>query len=471
MVSRKGWAALGVAFGLSACGGMGKSAEERIGDAMPPGSEVLAAKARLDALGRQQGVDLRTIETEYQARLTNRVVDCAHGYRPSMFSSSERIRTALTDKDCFTRTDAALHDWIMYRRIGALLSAPPLRPLPKTTPAMIVAADRIQGATFAERAGVAVFELSRRFQVVDIASRATISEGETDGSPPVSVSPNGRLFVAGQGSDAQVRDAATGEALATFTGVRPYQFHWVHDTGAIFWPRRPAEDGGRTRMEPVYLDFTSGRETRIPMTGMEVDRVVPVPGQAARFAVFLNNRVGTVQLRQAAQGWDAQLLSESVLSTNGWDRGAALTADGRTFFGTRESLQLVSLDAMLSRTVTLKPLRLVAAVATPDPDQVLVRGFFEGAPDMGYEDYVYSIGQRTLAKVERDRQQSGWIIYIPALQRNAVVDGSRIALLERLPVALAADVDPYLEQRAQELADMVKARRNVMLGATQQAPN
>lgn len=471
MGSRKGWAALCVAFGLSACGAMGKSAEERIGDAMPPGGEVLAAKARLDALGRQQGMDLLAIESEFQARLARRTADCAHGYRPSMFAGSDTIRASLTDPECFVRADAALREWLAYRRIGALLSAPPLRPLPRTAPAVIAAAGTIQGVSFAERAGIAVFELPRRFQVVDLASGATIIQGDTDGSPPLSVSPNGRLFVVGQGSDAQVRDAATGETLATFPGVRSWQFHWVQDSGAIYRPHLRADDGGRLRMEPVYLDFASGQEARIPMTGMEVDRVVPVPGQAAQFAVFLNNRVGTVQLRQTAQGWGAQLLSEYVLSTNGWDRGAALTADGRTFFGTRESLQLVSLGAMLSRTVTLKPLRLVGAVATPDPDQVMVRGYFENAPGTGYEEYVYSIGQRTLAKVERDQLPSHWIIYIPAFQRNAVVDGNRIVPLDRIPTAMAADVDSYLEQRSQQLAAVARARRTSMLGATQQPSN
>lgn len=210
---------------LAACDGMGKAAEDRITAAMPPGAEVLGDKAKLDALAKALTFDAATIDGEYEARLKIRALECAHGYEPGAFTGEEGIRAALTDKDCFAEADAALRQWLGLRRIGLLLAAPPLRPLPKTAPATIEAAEFITEINFAERAGIAVARMSHRYQVLDIASGEILHEGASEGSPVASISPNGRLLVANNRQDAEVREAKTGETLAVFQRVQAYQFH------------------------------------------------------------------------------------------------------------------------------------------------------------------------------------------------------------------------------------------------------
>lgn len=450
-----GWVVLVAASALlAACDGIGKTAEDRITAAVPPGAEILGDKAKLDALAKALAFDGGKIDGEYQARLKVRALECAHGYKPGAFAGEEGIRAALTDKDCFAKADAALRQWLGLRRVGLLLAAPPLRPLPTTAPATIEAAEFITEVNFAERAGIAVAQMSHRYQVLDIAGGKILHEGQSDGSPVVSISPNGRLFIANRREDAEVREAETGETLAVFPSVQAYQFHWVGDVGAIYRPGTPTMEGKHA--DPVFLDFVSGQETTLPMGGHDVDRVLPLPGTTSRYAVLTFNRVATVELQQGERGWQARLLSERVLSYGGWNRVSTLTADGRTFFGTQGALNLLSMDALGTRTVTLEPLRLTSALATPDPDQLILTGFFKGGGGAGA--YAYSIGQRTLAKIDIDQLPSARLLYIPSLRRNAVIAGSRVVMLDRLPAEAPVDANEYIEQREGELATLARTR-------------
>ncbi len=295
--------------GLAACGRIGKSAEERITDAMPPGSEVLAAKDKLEALATAQSIDVKAIQDEYASRVQRRASECARGYEPSVFSGTDGIREALTDKDCFATTDVALKNWLAYRRIAILLAAPPLRPIPAGAPAMIMAEDDIRSVDFASQAGIALVHTPKQYQVVDIGSGKTLRKEAINGFIGASVSPNGRVFAINTGEDTDIRESESGEVLATFANVRAYQFFWAGKTGAIFQPTR-LPDGSRPSAGSLFLDFASGKESRIPMNTPDVERVLPIPGKPDQVAVLGFNRLGMVQLTQAAAGTEAELKFE-----------------------------------------------------------------------------------------------------------------------------------------------------------------
>ena len=440
---------------LGGCGGLGHSAEDRVNAAMPVGSAILVAKDALEAMATAQSADVAAIEAEYVARLKVRALECGHGYAPGLFADDDAIRSHLTDTGCFARADQQLQDWLGLRRVGLLLAAPPLRAIPKTPAPMLVAPDTIVEAAFAARAGVALVKSQRHYQVVDMGSGDTIHQGDAD-STAVSLSPNGRLFLLGHQSDAQVVESETGTVLATFPGVRPWQFHWAHDVGAFYASPR---DGGRMP-GIVFRDFTSGRESPIPMSVDAVNQVVPLPGAAPRFAVFGWNKLGEVALTRGADAWEASLRSERVLSeTTGWSRDAVgLTADGSTLYGAGQALQLMPLASLQLRSIPMIPLRVQRAVATPDPDQLLLGGYFTSAPGSGPEQYLYSIRRNTLAKVDATQLLSTRLLYIPTLHRNAVIDDSKIVLLDRLPAAAPLALDVALAQREQALAELARAR-------------
>jgi hypothetical protein len=438
---------------LAGCQRLTGSAEDRIGAAMPVSDAAREAKQAFDALAKRQSAEVEKTDNEYRDRLKVRALECAHGYAPSPMASDEAIREALTDKECFARFDESLVQWIGLRHVGLLLAAPPLRPIPATPASLLVAEDFIQEASFATRAGIAVLQSGRRYQVLDLADGKTIYSGaKSGGAPAGSLSPNGRLLVTAEDRDAVVREAETGKALIRFADVRSYAFFWVGDVGAVYVP-----DGER---EPVFLDFASGLVTKIPLGTPNVEQAVPALGSDSRFALLGFNRVGVIDLVASPQGRIAQLSQEIKLSEGGgWARNTSgLTADGATFFGTGQYLRVMSTKSMQMRAVAFDPLRLQSATATADPDRLYLTGFFRDAAGAGGESMLYSLSRQTLAPVLRDRLLSTRVIYIAPLRRNAVIDGSKVSLLDAIPAGPEINANTYLAQRASAASVQAAAR-------------
>jgi len=446
---------------LSGCDGVGGSAEDRIGAAMPVGVEILSAKDGLDALAKSQALDAKSFDEEYEARLKVRALECGHGYQPPAFADAEEIRAALSDKDCFVSSDRALLEWLGQRRIAWLLAAPALRPLPKSAPSVIVASDFIQNASFAERAGVVLVQSSRKYQAIDIGTGETLASGETASSPAHSLSANGRLFLTSRERDTQVHETETGAVLATFAQVESQEFHWVGALGAIFKPAwRP--DQSTSRMQsPVFLDFATGQQSTIPMSG-SVSGVIALPGDESRVAVLAFNKLGEIKIIQGPHGRQAKLLSERPLPTSAsWARNSSgVTADGRFLFGAGQSLQLLDLTSLDTRSMPFDPLRLQSGVATADPDRLLLGGYFASARGAGIDYGLYSLSQRTMASVDSKQFLSNRIIYIASLHRNAVIEESKIVLLDAIAAAEPLALNDYLEQR--ELAYLERANAAAM---------
>jgi len=457
--------ALALTLALSGCERverLGSSDEDRINVALPVAADTLAAKQSLDALATSLSVDLAGLEDEYRARLKVRALQCGRGYTPSTLSSDDDIRAAVGDAACFTAADAALKQWLGQRRIGLLLAAPPLRPVPAKAPAMLLTTSLIQEANFADRAGVALLQSPKEYRILDLATGDTIRTGTLEGGEPITgLSPNGRLFVSRSGRDAVVRESETGDMLATFQDVSSWQVFWVGDVGAIL----PGENGG----EPQFVDFSSGRESKVPMPVGVLERVVALPGTPLRYAVLGFHRQGVVELRRTAQGWNVALLSEAkVTSPTGWSRNTSgLTPDGRRFYGVAQQLKLIDLPSMAQTTATFDPMYLQGAAATPDPDRLLVWGFFRNAPGQGTSRYVYSISQRTLAAVDDKVLLSPRVIYIPTLRRNAVIDQSKITILDAIPTAAPMPISELIERRATELALLAPAQPQRAYSAAQ----
>lgn len=192
------------------------------------------------------------------------------------------------------------------------------------------------------------------------------------------------------------------------------------------------------------------------MGGHDVDRVLPLPGAKSRFAVLTFNRVATVDLQQGERGWQARLLTNRVLSYGGWNRISTLTPDGRTFFGTQQALNLLSMELLGTRSVTLEPLQLTSALATPNPDQLVLTGAFRGGG--GSSAYLYSIGQRTLAKIDSEQLPSARLLYIPSLRQNAAIVGSKVVMIDRFQAEAPVDALQYIERREGELAALARTR-------------
>lgn len=114
--------------------------------------------------------------------------------------------------------------------------------------------------------------------------------------------------------------------------------------------------------------------------------------------------------------------------------------------------------SMQMRAVAFDPLRLQSATATADPDRLYLTGFFRDAAGAGGESMLYSLSRQTLAPVLRDRLLSTRVIYIAPLRRNAVIDGSKVSLLDAVPAGSEVNANTYLAQRASAASVQAAAR-------------
>jgi hypothetical protein len=361
------------------------------------------------------------------------------------------VREELKDKACFDAADRKLVDWLNQRRVGLLLSAPALRPIPANPPKQYNAGQFISSVRYAEQAGVALLQGLKRTELVDL-NDGKILRGWDGGSG--SLSPNGRLYIGGKDNGTELYASEDGSLLARFDRVQPYEFHWLGQAGAVFMQQR---DGEAPRL--VFVDFASGEQSNLAFGAYNLNGVMARAGMTDRYVLLGNDRVGELALTRSAQGWHAGLMSERILSgAEPWHAGASVrTGDGKYLVGGMDSLKLLDLGSMETRQLTIAPLRLTGATPMPDPDQLLMHGIVR-LSEGHYESFLYSISRNTLAPVDRAQFVDTRFEYVPSLHRNAVIHDSQLLLLDGVAAAEPVRMDAYLQQR--EIAGEALARAN-----------
>jgi hypothetical protein len=447
-------ALLAMAACLGGCGNLGKTMEERITDAMPPGSEVLAGKAGLDATAKIFAADVAALESEYQSRLIRRARECSGSYVPSFLSSAQDIRSALSDKACFVRADASLSQWLGMRRASLLIAAPPLRAVPKSPLQVLTAPSYIADAAFATRAGVALLQLADKYLVVDIGSGQVLAE-RNGLFTSATLSPNGRVVISSNSEGrVQLSDTESGDALATFS-MTPSGIHLVGDVGVIYTPRNNS-DQKMGNAGPVFLDLASGNMQSLLLSSPGLQMVYPVPGKPLHFLLMAWKTIAEIELHRDAEGWTTRILSEREMPISGWGR-SNLSSDETFAFSVAGGIKRIALPSLQASSITLSPLMATSATTTPDPDALVITGYFTNDPE-GSRTYIYSISKRTLAVLDDVPGVGSRVLYVPSLRRNAVVNNAQIRLVERFQSQPPVDVNTYLEVRTQAIAQLVAAR-------------
>jgi hypothetical protein len=97
------------------------------------------------------------------------------------------------------------------------------------------------------------------------------------------------------------------------------------------------------------------------------------------------------------------------------------------------AISVVTLDPLSVQQITLDAFRPQIAMPTPDPDLVLVTGAFVRSHTGGARTFVVNTSDLTIAPLEGAPQGARYV-YIPSLDRVGVITGSRIELLEELPL-------------------------------------
>jgi hypothetical protein len=447
------WIRAAAAAGLLAtgCSGPGPwtSLEERVNDAVPPGSTVIQAKAKLDQSFEKDPEARARIEDEYATKLKLRALTCVQGKEPSRFDSGAEIRQQLP-MECFTEFDRDLVAWMGARRLSSVLGAEALRPIPPTAPSLLTTADSIIGVGFASEAGIAVALASHSFEVIDISNDESLFVSDKLPVTPswVAVSPNGRaIAVPRADGGVDVRDSQSDEILAQYPDHT--RLTWLDSvTGFMV-----AKSGRGVDL----LDFTTGKITAAKgLTGIS-SRVMRVPGHKDHFLYAQPQGFVRFELRREKSGVRIMVRDEREAPRSWGDDVSDATSDGRFFAHGGNDLALTDLSTWQTERIVVPDLTVVSAMALPDPNEILLRAALHGDNLGGRFFVVYSLKDRTFSPVEEEafagsaRMRYTHTFYVPTLRRIGIVSGKSIRLLETVPRGPRFAPEAYI-QHVRELA-------------------
>lgn len=404
---------------LTGCG----SPEDRVAKAFPAGKDVEAARAAFDtAVQALPAERKRALDASYAAQLKLRALECGKGYQPGPFESTESIRDAVGNDECFVQKDAGLRHWLGMQRVGLLAAMPPLRPVPPKAAPTLAASDTLLNAVFAENAGVALLQTRSQEELVDLAVGKVLRVGErTSTSSEANLSSNGRLLVRAQPGGAVLQDAETGEVLVTVTDANRVHFAGGH--GLVY-----AADG-----KPTFHDFASGSDTVLPFQAHALAALIPVPDKPADYVLLGDGRAALLSIACQASGCTPQLALEARIPGTGWAPRVAVMGEHAYFFGGRNLVQL-QLATLQAKPVAFDPLSLMDVMPTRVPGTVFVRGM-SGLSSGGPSLYLYASRAGTLAKVDAGQLPSTRLVYAAPLRTIMAIDGARLVPAEPMAAA------------------------------------
>jgi hypothetical protein len=418
--------------------------EDRINEAMPPPKSIEYAKSALLRLATDAGVRPQ-VESEINAKLRVRALDCAQGYAPAPFASKGDIAAHFGVSDCFERSDNTLAMWMGWRRVGILVKLPPIRPIPKSVPPYVLGADFIQQVKFAADAGVVLLWTNRSSELIDLNNGKRISHLEGLGGDILGeLSSNGRVLTTSMPGGTALIDIESGEMLARVQSIFPQDFSWLGQGQALIY--RAA------MLASLTVDFESGNEHPIKFSKDPINRIIPRLANHNEFLALTSFSAMRVRMGDGRSEDPLTLLDQKPFKIQNWLRNpGVVTADGRFYVIASQDLNLVSTDTLVTTTIAIAPFEIRILVPLPNPDLILLNGDNPGInPNTGWRQYVYSVSRQTFAPLDRTDMNQGRIVYLANVHKLGVVTQNRIALLDTLPVGEALSREDFVATMMRE---------------------
>jgi hypothetical protein len=429
---------------LAITGNCFAAVEDRINEAMPVPKSLDYAKGQLLRLATEAGV-YAEVESQVNAKLRVRALECAQGYAPPPLSSKEEIAAHFGVTDCFEHSDSALAVWMGWRRVGILVKMPAIRPIPKSTPPFVIGSDYIQQVKFASNAGVVLLWTNRNIELIDLGNGKRVSHLEGLGGDIVGdLSPNGRVLSTSMPGGTALIDVESGESLARMQSIFPRDFSWFGQDRALI--HRAA------MMSSFTVDFSSGSEREVRFPKEAIDRVVARSSFQNEFFAITGLSVLRIRAGDGRSEQPFTLLDQKPLKIQNWGRNEGeLTADGRFYLIAAQDLNFIATDTLLTTSIAIAPFEIQTVVPQPDADLILLIG---DNPDidrnMGLRYYVYSLSRQTFAQPDAAYRNQGRIVYLANIHKLGFVSQNRVALLDSLPVEEAVSHEEFVALMTRE---------------------
>ena len=308
-------AALLACFCLSGCTGLQEwfmSPVDKVNSAFPPGAEVRAAQDSLAALVRDDAVQRKGFEQQFEAGLALRATSCMQGVEIGRMDSVTRVRTMALSRECLNIQDAQLLQQLGMRQVAVLLARPALRPLAALgapAPLPMAGMPEIIGGASAAHAGVALLRGARgEFIAVELPGGKKIADLPTlaDAGPKVSVSPNGRVAAFQlPGRALLFVDVERGARLWEAKELGP-MLAWLAGLPTVLGLLANDNRSGALTL----VDLKAGTAGPLPAALRNQAWGLPLPGAPARVLVGGGAAVTLLDLGSKAGGADAKVVQE-----------------------------------------------------------------------------------------------------------------------------------------------------------------
>lgn len=450
-----------VALVLSGCD-LRLSPEEKINAAFPQLEAVTNAKtAVLEMAGPAK---LKEIEAQLASKMKIRALNCAKGYDPSWYSTVGLVREKIQASTCFNEADNDMARWLGIQRVGLTLAAPATAATAKgKAPDFIVTEGQIQWVRFASRANVAFVDAGTDFEVYNTETGRLMHKESKGATYMGRISPDGRMFTAGDNGKLRIKSAVNGTVLLELAGVSATAFHWLDNRTAVY-------TGSSSGSKSFFIDFTTGAE--VPVRAFDRDSITmatPVKDEPDNYVLFSSNRVAKVSLSRSREKPEVRLLAEKTPQamgqsySMGWALGNAfLTPDNATAISYIGNLLVVSLVTLEPEQISFAPWRVQSMTPTSDPDAFILTG---STPGPGNEidsrrAYLFSMANRTLTLIEREKfsgQQVNYARYdfMPNTKQVVVHSGNQIETPGKIPTLDVVHLSTFT-QDLQKVANQIK---------------
>jgi hypothetical protein len=366
--------------------------------------------------------------------------------------SKESLAAKLTDAQCFAEADLKLNLWIGNKLAGLLLGLPALRPIPKLPPRAIISPEGIRAAIFADEAGVALLAThDGKIRLVDIADSSIIRLLEGDFQNQIALSPNGRLAAlrSGNSGGVDIFNAESGGRVTSLPEAANGSIFWVGNKGAVYQKK--------STMSPVFIDFKSGVESLVPVSGSSELLVKQSVTALDEYFFMTGSRIARVRI-SAGKDIKPEIISESMVDQYRpmWQQSSVTRNGIFIVIGAAGDLLIADASKLKFKSMPLQPFRVIGGIVpTENPDAVILSGVIQGAENSRVR-FLYDTTRQLFFPFDDASAYLGYpLIFIGSIKRNAVIDGNRVL------VSGALDLDAPVS--AQDLSRRMQALSQIAM--------
>lgn len=401
-------------------------AAEKINEAFPLPDEVQVARTRLLASLEGDKVGRQRVAGQLGKLMEVRALTCTALAPAGRFDTPAKIKSKVTDANCFVTQDAALEEWVGMQRVAIALNGAPLVPitplparslLPNTT-------DTIATAAIAAGANVLVVRTQQQqFIALQLPTGKQISAftSPEQSYRAAAVSPNGRLVAVPGNKGMRFFDVETGQSLWN-TQKYSEVIAWLPQVQAIVLSQAGTS-------APFAMDARLAKIEPYPAAEKRLTWSAPLAGD--QLLVGNQNTASVMQhARSAAGALEVSAIRQWTLPSPGITNGVPhLMQQGKKLVWlSARDLGWLDLESGQQGTWSLASLN-VSAIAKAGETNLVFNVYVQGT---GIETRVLDVDTRTVATAKDLDGRDGQLFALPPraafLKRssNAVVLAGRV---------------------------------------------